>query len=71
MEAVEKPKTRYVFDIPDNFVPMMYFLATGAFAIVAHSLGVPSELTYLIVGAGLTRVKMSISKKRNEEEENS
>jgi hypothetical protein len=44
--------------IPDNLVPLIYLIAVAIIGGVLHKLGVPPELTGLIVGAGITRVKM-------------
>ncbi len=44
--------------IPDNLIPLVYFVAVGAVGAGLHFIGLPPEMTALIVGAGLTRVKM-------------
>lgn len=44
--------------IPDNLIPLVYLVAVAAIGGGLHYLGVPPEMNGLIVGAGLTRVKM-------------
>ena len=45
--------------IPDNMVPLIYLLAVAAIAGVLTYSGVSPEMTGLIIGAGITRVKLS------------
>jgi hypothetical protein len=45
--------------IPENLVPLVYVLAAAAVAAGLHFAGVPAEMTGLIVGAAITRVKIS------------
>jgi len=47
--------------IPDNLIPLVYLVAVAAIGGALHYLGVPPEMNGLIVGAGLTRVKISSS----------
>jgi len=51
------------FEIPDNLIPLVYLLAVAVIGGILHKLGVPAEMNGLIVGAGLTRVKMPTPKK--------
>ena len=48
--------------LPDNLIPLVYFIAVGLVAAGLHYLGLPPEMNALIVGAGLTRVKMPAPK---------
>jgi len=47
--------------IPDSLIPLVYLVAVAAIGGALHYLGVQPELTGLIVGAGITRVKMPAS----------
>ena len=47
--------------IPDNLVPLVYLVAVSAIAGGLYQLSVPAEVIGLIVGAGLTRIKVSSS----------
>ena len=47
--------------IPDNLVPLLYLIAIAAIAAGLTVLGVSPEMAALIVGAGITRVKVSSS----------
>ena len=47
--------------IPDNMVPLVYLLASAAIAGGLYYLKVPPEVIGLIVGAAITRVKVSTS----------
>ena len=42
-----------------SLIPLLYLLVIALIASVFHVLQVPKEMTALIVGAGLTRVKIS------------
>ncbi len=44
-------------------VPLVYLLTAAAIAAVFHVLKVPDGISGLIVGAALTRVKMSVPPK--------
>jgi hypothetical protein len=46
-------------NVPDNLIPLVYLAIVAVIGGAFHWLGVPIELTMLIVGAGLTRVKVS------------
>ena len=48
--------------IPDNLVPLVYLLAVASVAALLHYVGVPAEMNGLIVGAGITRIKISSAK---------
>ena len=48
--------------IPDSIIPLVYLVAVAAIGGALHYLGVPPEMNGLIVGAGLTRVKMPAPK---------
>ena len=52
----EEPK---VFKGWPSLLPLLYLVVIAAIAGAFHYLGVPPEMTALIVGAGLTRVKIS------------
>lgn len=39
-------------------VPLVYLVVTAAIAMASHLAGLPKEVTGMLVGAGLTRVKM-------------
>ena len=54
--------------IPDNLIPLIYLLAVAAIGGGLNYLGVPPEMNGLIVGAGLTRVKISTSTAKKEDE---
>jgi hypothetical protein len=45
--------------LPENLIPLIYVLAAAAVAAGLHYAGVPAEMTGLIVGAAITRVKIS------------
>ena len=47
--------------IPDNMVPLVYLLSVAFIAGVLTFAGVSPEMTGLIIGAGITRVKASPS----------
>lgn len=47
--------------IPDNMVPLVYLLAVALIAGALTYAGVSPEMTGLIIGAGITRVKASPS----------
>ena len=40
-------------------LPLIWIIVIAVIAAAFHMLGVPAEMTALIVGAGLTRVKIS------------
>ena len=42
-----------------TLVPLVYLMAAALIAVVCHLLKVPDGITGLLVGAALTRVKMS------------
>jgi hypothetical protein len=45
----------------DNFrplFPMVYLILAGGIAVAGHKTGLPPEVTGMLVGAALTRVKM-------------
>ena len=44
--------------IPDKLIPLIYLAAAASIAGILHFIGVPPEMNGLIVGAGLTRVKI-------------
>ena len=44
--------------IPDKLIPLVYLVVVGLMGGGLHYFGAPPELTGMIVGAGLTRVKM-------------
>jgi len=44
--------------LPDSLVPLIYLVTVAVIGGGLHFLGVQPELTGLIVGAGITRVKM-------------
>lgn len=44
--------------IPDKLIPLIYLVTVAVIACGLHILGVPAEMTGLIVGAGITRVKI-------------
>lgn len=52
--------------IPDNLIPLIYLAAVAIIGGGLHYVGVPPEMNGLIVGAGLTRVKVSSSKESAE-----
>jgi hypothetical protein len=54
--------------IPDNMVPLVYLLAVAVIAGVLTFSGVSPEMTGLIIGAGITRVKVSTSSTPSGEE---
>ena len=45
--------------LPENLIPLVYILAAALVAAGLHYAGVPAEMTGLIVGAAITRVKIS------------
>ena len=45
--------------IPDNMVPLVYLVAVAVIAGGLSALGVSPEMTGLIIGAGITRIKLS------------
>ncbi|MCP4262760.1 MAG: hypothetical protein GY774_35425 [Planctomycetes bacterium] len=47
-----------MMDIPDKFMPLIYLIVVAIIAGVFHKLGVPATVTGLIVGAGLTRIRI-------------
>jgi hypothetical protein len=57
----EKPK----FDIERYavFVPMAYLVLTAAIAILGNLLGLPKEVLGILIGAGVTRIKMPVKPK--------
>ena len=48
--------------IPDNLIPLVYLLAVAFIAGGLHYLGVSPEMAGLIIGAGITRIKLSTEK---------
>lgn len=48
--------------VPENLVPLVYLIFLSIIAGTLHWVGVPPEMNGLIVGAGLTRVKISAEK---------
>ena len=42
-----------------SLVPLLYLVVIAIIAGLFHLAGVPKEITALIIGAGLTRVKVS------------
>ena len=55
---VEKPKVSKFKGYP-SLTPLLYLVVIAAVAGMFHLIGVPPEMTALIIGAGLTRVKVS------------
>lgn len=53
--------------IPDNLIPLVYLLAVAIIAGGLTFIGVSAEMTGLIIGAGITRVKLSASPTQSEE----
>ena len=49
--------------IPDNLIPMAYLIVIVGAAVGLKFAGVDDTTTGLIIGAGLTRVKMPAPKK--------
>jgi len=47
--------------IPDNLVPLVYLLAVAVIACTAQYFNVSEGVTGLIIGAGVTRIKVSTS----------
>jgi len=47
---------------PEKLIPMGYLLAVAVIGGGLHYLGVPPEMNGMIVGAGLTRVKIGAPK---------
>jgi hypothetical protein len=47
--------------IPDNIIPLVYLVAVAGIAGGLTYIGVSPEMTGLIIGAGITRVKASPS----------
>ena len=45
-------------NVPDKLIPLIYLASAAVVAGGFHVLGVPPEMTALIVGAALTRVKV-------------
>lgn len=45
--------------VPDNMVPLVYLFAVAIIAGGLTILGVTPEMTGLIIGAGVTRIKAS------------
>lgn len=43
---------------PDKLIPLLYLVAVAAIGAALHLAGVPPEMNGMIVGAGLTRVKI-------------
>ena len=44
--------------IPDKLIPLLYLTVVAIAGGVLNYVGAPPEITGMIVGAGLTRVKM-------------
>ena len=44
--------------VPDKLIPLVYLVVIACVGGGLHYLGVPPEMNGMIVGAGLTRVKM-------------
>jgi hypothetical protein len=44
-------------------IPLVYLILTAAIAIICHLVGLPKEVTGILIGAGLTRVKMPVKPK--------
>lgn len=53
--------------IPDNLIPLVYLLAVAVIAGALTAAGVSAEMTGLIIGAGITRVKLSTTPTPSEE----
>jgi hypothetical protein len=47
--------------IPDNIIPLVYLIAVAFIAAILTYVGVSPEMTGLIIGAGITRIKLSTS----------
>lgn len=43
----------------ESLTPLIYLIAVAVIGVALHLAGVPPEMTGMIVGAGLTRVKIS------------
>jgi len=54
--------------IPDNMIPLVYLVAVAVIAGGLSALGVSPEMTGLIIGAGITRIKLSASPTATTEE---
>lgn len=52
--------------VPDNLIPLVYLIAIAVIGGGLHYVGVPPEMNGLIVGAGLTRVKVSPQPEKKE-----
>ena len=48
-------------NVPDNMVPLVYLVAIAVIAGTLTYFSVSPEMTGLIIGAGITRVKVSSS----------
>ena len=44
--------------LPDAYMPLIYLVVVATIAGISHKLGVPDTVSGLIVGAGLTRIKI-------------
>jgi hypothetical protein len=44
--------------IPEKLIPLIYLVVVAGIGAGLHIAGVPPEMTGMIVGAGLTRVKI-------------
>ena len=51
--------SRDFWNVPDNMIPFVYLIAVGALAVVLEYFKVPPQTSGLIIGAGITRVKIS------------
>ena len=49
----------YQIEKLQNLIPLLYLVVISLIAGLFHILGVPTEMSALIIGAGLTRVKVS------------
>ena len=43
----------------NGYTPLIYLIVLACITVACHKLGVPSEIYMLIIGAGLTRVKIN------------
>lgn len=53
--------------IPDNMIPLVYLVTVAVIAGGLQAVGVPELTIGLIIGAGITRVKLSASPTSSEE----
>jgi len=62
-EIIEDCKPKFKFEQYAVLIPMAYLVLTATIAIIGNYLGLPKEVLGILIGAGVTRIKMPVKPK--------